>query len=40
MITSRVMSWAGYVACMGQKRSACRVGKPERNRPLGMPRDI
>jgi hypothetical protein len=37
MLKSRKMRRAGHVACIGQKRSACRVlgGKPEGNRPLG-----
>jgi hypothetical protein len=34
------MSWAGHVACMGEKRGADRilVGRPEGTRPLGRPR--
>jgi len=34
------MRWAGYVACMGERRGAYRilVGKPEGNRQLGRPR--
>jgi hypothetical protein len=34
------MRWAGYVARMGEKRSAYRifVGNPEGKRPLGRPR--
>jgi hypothetical protein len=36
MLKSRKMRRAWYVACVGQKRNACRVlvGKPEGNRPL------
>jgi hypothetical protein len=39
MTKSRRMRWAGHVAGMGEKRSACRilVGTAERNRPLGKP---
>jgi hypothetical protein len=39
-IKSRRMMWAGHVACMGEERNVYRVlmGKPERKRPLGMPR--
>jgi hypothetical protein len=40
MIKSRVMRWAGYVACMAQKRSTCRVGMPESKSPLGIPGHI
>jgi len=34
------MRWAGYVACMGERRGIYRVlvGKPEGRRPLGRPR--
>ena len=34
------MRWAGYVACMGDRRGVNRVlmGKPEAKRPLGRPR--
>ena len=34
------MRWAGYVACMGERRRAYRilVGKPEGKRPLARPR--
>jgi hypothetical protein len=34
------MTWAGHVACMGEKRDAYRilVGKPEGKRPLGISR--
>jgi hypothetical protein len=37
MISSRGMSWTEHVACMGERRDACRVlvGKPEGKRPLG-----
>jgi hypothetical protein len=40
VITSRRLRWAGYVACMREKRGAYRalVGKPEGRRPLGRPR--
>jgi hypothetical protein len=40
IIKSRRMRWAGYVARMGEKRSAYRllVGKPEGKRPLRRPR--
>jgi hypothetical protein len=40
MIKSRRMRWAGHVAQMGETRNAYRilVGKPERKRPLGIPR--
>jgi hypothetical protein len=40
MTKSRRMSWAGHVACMGEKRNAyiVLVGKPEGQRPLGRPR--
>jgi hypothetical protein len=36
----RRMRWAGHVARMGEKRTACRilVGKPEGKRSLGRPR--
>jgi len=39
-IRSRVMSWAGHVARMGERRGIYRVlvGKPEGKRPLGKPR--
>jgi hypothetical protein len=39
-IKSRIMRWAGYVACMGEGRNVYRVlmGKPEGKRPLGRPR--
>jgi hypothetical protein len=35
-IKSRIMRWAGHVACMGEGRNMCRVlvGKPEGKRPL------
>ena len=37
VIKSRRMRWAGYIACMGEKRDVYRVlvGKPEGKRPLG-----
>jgi hypothetical protein len=40
MMNSRRMTWAGYVARIGEKRNAYRilVGKPEGKRPLGRPR--
>ena len=40
VIKSRRMRWAGFVARMGERRSAYRVsvGKPEGKRPLGRPR--
>jgi len=40
VIKSRRMSWAGHVACMGDRRGVFRVlvGKPEGRRPLGRPR--
>jgi hypothetical protein len=40
VIKSRRLSWAGHVACMGERRGAYRplVGKPEGRRPLGRPR--
>jgi len=33
------MRWAGHVACMEERRGACRilVEKPEGKRPLGRP---
>jgi hypothetical protein len=36
MIKSRRMRWAGYVACMREKRNAYRIleGKPEGKSPL------
>jgi hypothetical protein len=39
-IKSRRMSWAGYVACMGEGRNVYRVlvGKPEGKRPVGRTR--
>jgi hypothetical protein len=39
-IKSRIMRWAGHVACMGQERNVYRVlvGKPEGNRLLERPR--
>jgi hypothetical protein len=40
IIKSRMMRWAGNVARMWEKRSACRifVGKPKGKRPLRTPR--
>jgi len=40
VIKSIRMSWAGYVARMGEERGVYRVlvGKPEGRRPLGRPR--
>ena len=40
VIKSRIMRWAGHVACMGERRGAYRVlvWKPEEKRPLGRPR--
>jgi hypothetical protein len=40
MFKSRRMSWAGHVARMGEKRTACRilVGKSEGKKPLGIKR--
>ena len=40
MIKSRIMRWAGHVACMRERRDVCRVlvGKPDGKRPLGRPR--
>jgi hypothetical protein len=40
VIKSRIMRWAGHVACMGERRGLYRVfmGKPEGKRPLGRPR--
>jgi len=40
MLKSRRMRWAGHVARMGEERVVYRVlvGKPEGNRPLGIPR--
>jgi hypothetical protein len=39
IIKSRRMRWAGYVACMEEKRNVYRllVGKSEGKRPLGRP---
>jgi hypothetical protein len=39
-IKSRKIIWAEHVARMGEIRNACRilVGKPEGERPLGIPR--
>jgi len=40
VIKSRIMRWAGHVACMGERRGVKRVlvGKPEGKRPYGRPR--
>ena len=40
VIKSIRMRWAGYVACMGERRGVYRglVGKQEGKRPLGRPR--
>jgi hypothetical protein len=40
VIESRLLRWAGHVACMGERRGAYRtlVGKPEGRRPLERPR--
>jgi hypothetical protein len=40
VIKSRIMRWAGHVACVGKSRGLNRVlvGKPEGRRPLGRPR--
>jgi hypothetical protein len=40
VVKSRIMKWAGHVACMGEERGVHRVlvGKPEGKRPLGRPR--
>jgi hypothetical protein len=40
MIKSRIMRWAGHVACMGESRGAYRVlvSKSEGKRPLGKPK--
>ena len=40
VIKSRIMRWAGHVACMGEERGVYRVlvGKPEGKRPPGRPR--
>jgi hypothetical protein len=42
VIESRRMIWAGYVAGMGERRSAYKVlvGRPEGKRPHGRPRCI
>ena len=39
MIKSRIMKWAGHVACMGDVRGMYRVlvGNPKGRRPLGRP---
>ena len=40
VIKSRIMTWAGHVARMGEERGVYRilVGKPEERRPLGRHR--
>ena len=40
VIRSRIMRWAGHVACMGDKRGAYSVlvGRPEGKRSLSRPR--
>ena len=40
MMKSRILTWAGHVACMGERRDVCRVlvGKPDGKRSLGRPR--
>ena len=40
VIKSRIMSWAGHVARMGEERGVYRVlvGKPEGRKPMGRPR--
>ena len=40
VIKSRIMRWAGHVACMGERIVVYKVlvGKPEGKRPLGRPR--
>ena len=40
VIKSRIMTWAGHVACMGEGRGVYRalVGKPDGKRPLRRPR--
>ena len=40
VIKSRIMRWAGHVACMEEGRGVHKVlvGKPEGKRPLGRPR--
>ena len=40
VIKSRIMRWAGHIACMGERRGLYRVlvGKKEGKRPLGRPR--
>jgi hypothetical protein len=40
VVKSRIMSWAGHVACMREGRGVHRVlvGKPEGKRPLRRPR--
>jgi hypothetical protein len=40
VVKSKIMRWAGHVACTGDRRGVYRglVGKPEGRRPLGRPR--
>jgi len=40
-IESRTVRWVRHVAHMGERRGTCRVlvRKPDRNRPLGRPRE-
>jgi hypothetical protein len=40
VIKPRRLRWTEHIACVGERRGACRVlvGKPERRRPLGRPR--
>jgi hypothetical protein len=40
VVKSRIMRWAGHVACMGEERGVHRtlMGKPEGKRPLWRPR--
>jgi hypothetical protein len=39
-VTKSIMRWAGYVACMGERRGvySVLVRRPNRKRPLGRPR--
>ena len=38
VVISRRIRWARHVACMGEMKDVCLVGKPEGKRPLGRPR--
>ena len=40
VVKSKIMRWAGHVACTGERRGVWKVlvGKPEGRRPLGRPR--